>query len=104
MATFKVGDKVRLHIPSPGLRGHQHHGKETVILAGPLQPPAFGTYYITELNRATGSEGTIESALRPLTNPDAESDKAADAFIGRLKKLAKEPIPLTPAQLDEVRG
>ena len=94
---FKVGDRVRIVIADPRAVGYDINGTETVI-TGPQTGSSFGPYYRTAFTDASGRIGVLESCLSPLTDPHAEQ------FMERLKKLGKEPVPLTPDELEQVRS
>jgi len=86
MATFKVGDKVRIKKTAnfePAARCFL--GAEAVIVGD-------GLLYEWKLNLFVGGEplGANSSALEPLTDPGAER------FIERIKRLGKEPVNDAP--------
>lgn len=100
MATLKVGMRVRIvgvdRHDSNAVRtlGHTgtithafRHGYQWAVEVDDVPAPgeyAFWAYHTHQ--------------LAPLTDPRAEE------FIAKLKKLGNEPVPLTPKQMEEVRG
>ena len=105
MATLKVGMRVRV------IGGETAHGREATIL-GPWEWPEMprlgdwrhgASWHVSVDGRGSQSPDGIpyrkfSDELAPLTDP------GSDAFIERLKKLGKEPVVLTPAELERVAG
>lgn len=87
MANFRVGQRVRVVAHQPlGLGDSYHVGKEGFVDS---VDPAAKEYSVAVL--LDGQHAPLWfrcSELRPLTDPKAE------AFVERLKKLAREPAPV----------
>lgn len=102
MAAFKVGQRVRfVKTDNPALADLV--GREATIVSIPAW--SSGDCSITidgALGRTYGgflpSFATLFTHIAPLTDPKA------DEFIERIKKLGNEPMPLSPADLETVRG
>lgn len=101
MATFKVGQRVRVVAPISDVCG----AEGVIVRAWPT--PAAGRYD----DRRAGASWNVhihgnpcgqlrffDDELAPLTDPKA------DQFIESLKKLANEPLVLTPEETLQIAG
>ena len=93
MATFKVGQRVRLisQDPSSIARWGNYIGQEAIVVATshPHFSWALGIQFLSEQQLWAA----MPRHLAPLTDPKA------DEFIEGLKKLAREPAPLVPQKV-----
>lgn len=105
MATFKVGQRVRVINPERGWESMS--GLQGIVTSTDpsnfvrsLKPPYdYGVTLDRAVETFTGPSASFKFyawELAPLTDPKA------DAFIEKLKKLGSEPLPLTPAELDRI--
>ena len=90
MATFKVGQRVRVI--------KARHAKEIIGMETTITSEGFvdvwGDFgYRTQWSDANGYPGHLAEHLAPLTDP------GADAFIERIKKLAREPQPVKETEV-----
>ena len=101
MATFKVGQRVRIVAQSPNSTGSYVGEEGTIVGAYDGQRDwivEFGKWMHEPTDIAETQGVFFNFELAPLTDPKA------DEFIARLKKLGSEPAILSPSQLKEVRG
>ncbi len=89
MATFKVGQRVKIIGPLP--LGQKHfEDVETSITGGPFVSFDGEEAWHTAYSDADHKRGVLAANLAPLTDPKA------DEFIERIKKLEREPISIAP--------
>ena len=92
MATFKVGQRVRLvnceSTPNPGFR--QCTGDEVVILGALGADPMFPACY--QISIPANYIGRAAMTFVPPFRLSPLTDPGADAFIERMKKLGREPV------------
>ena len=98
MATFKVGRRVKRVAQGPGLLPIPLGTTGTVIGDDGFMFGQHWTRVQWDIDLAPDYCSVFTDTLAPLTDP------SADAFIDRLKKLGKEPVVLTPAELERVAG
>lgn len=87
MATFRVGQRVRIVITDPASHGYCFNGAETVI-SGPRESCAFSRnpYWPTAATDAAGIVGVYEDRLVPLVDGYAEKFIATVKLWGPLKE------------------
>lgn len=81
MATFKVGQRVRI----VARREIRHSGVETIVTSAPFYFRGDECYH-TEYSTRVGRNGIVASALEPLTPPSSDT-LAAQKFLSRLREM-----------------
>jgi hypothetical protein len=105
MATFKVGQRVRVIKPENAYWNHLLGSEGTVLGPGQVKLGRAYEYGVrVDCGVETGDFNFFSWELAPLTDPDSAADQWAASKLDQLKKLVREPMPLDKQQLEEIHG